>query len=214
MHAIRSILLVVGLVAFMAIAPLRAQDATQKPTLVTPNESEARRVAIHSELDSSHNAVQELYAILDVTPSSDTSTREYLEGQIHQYDARNNVLYEELDAIDKHVFRRKRKTELKQQAAQLLDEAKQLRTVKHVPLAIEKEAKAKSIAKALSDGSWEDLVDNEWSCDKPEENIAKSIQLAVEVEKLKQETTKLKQEVKALKSLLAKLVKNPPSPAK
>ena len=69
-----------------------------------------------------------------------------------------------------------------------------------------REAKAKSLRKALSDGTWKLLLDQEWNChDEPVKQHG--LELLVEVQKLKAETSALRREVKLLRELVSKLTK-------
>lgn len=182
------------------------------PTPVSNRDASARRKTIQRELDANHDAVKDLYALLDVTPEEDKESRSFLDGQIQQFDERSNVLFEELDAIDKHVYQQQREKDLHVQVTRLESEAKQLRSTNHPLPAAAREAKAQSLRTALKDGSWKILIEGEWSCEPPDTNVASTVQLLVEVEKLKTEMAALREEVRRLQQLLNSLTNMPTMP--
>lgn len=185
-----------------------------QPAPVTPRhlQREIRRDAIHRELDGNHDAVKHLYGMLDATPKEEASERAFLESEIHQFDQRNALLFEELEELDKRDFEATRRTELAIQASRLEDEAVQLRKSKLLLPAAIREAKARSIRRSLMDGGWNQLVADEWECDPNEPDLATTIQLAVEVQKLKKEAAAMRKEISRLSSLVEKTVDSPITP--
>ena len=166
-----------------------------------------RRESIHRELDSNHDSVKHLYEVLDVTPPGASAERQSIDSQIQQFDQRNKVLFEELEAIDQLEYEAGRKRELELKAARLEAEAVQLRRSKlNLPAAL-REAEAKALRKALSDGSWKKLVAEEWLCENTNSNLATTIKLAAELEALKAETTSLRRELDQLRLLVNRLLK-------
>jgi hypothetical protein len=201
---------VIVLLNFVAVATTQSQVPQPQPTPISKADLGARRDAIHRELDGNHDAVKDLYEMLDTTPESASDQRAFLESQIQQYDERSNVLFEELDSIDSHEYQTKRKADLEREVGRMETEAEQLRKSSHILAAVAREAKAKSLRKALEDGSWKLLVEDEWSCDVKQPGLASTIQLTVEVEKLKLEAKSLRTEVRQLRQLVEQLMNSSP----
>lgn len=166
------------------------------------NSKKQRRETIQAELDQNQDAVKELYATLDVTHADEKDCRNFLESMIQRYDDRSNVLFEELDAMDKAEFKEQRKQSLYLQIKRLEEEARQLDATNHPAPAKTRRTKAKSLRKALADGSWEILIDSEWSKAGDADDIFARVQLVVELEKLKAEATELRKEVTRLQSVV------------
>ncbi len=61
--------------------------------------------------------------MLGTTPDGDHVHRTFLENQIHEFDARNEVLYEQLDRIETSQTIQKRNIDLKLVAQDLLEDA-------------------------------------------------------------------------------------------
>ena len=206
MRSFNLLLTVVCALSFAAKVAFGWTPPQPIPLLPVQAEPIDRRDAIHRELDGNHEAVKHLYDLLDGTPKEEVAERSFIEGQIRQFDQRSGILFKELDVLDKLDFQATRKEELELQASRLEDEASQLRKSKLVLPAAVREAAAKSLRKALADGSWKQLVADEWSCDTKDTNLATTIQLAVEVEKLKTEAVAMRRELKQLRTLVEKIV--------
>ena len=175
------------------------EPSSQEPDAAKPHD---RREAIQTELDQNQEAVKDLYSMLDATLEDEKDCRSFLESMIQRYDDRSNVLFEELDAIDKAEFKQQRKQSLILQIERLEKEAKQLEATNHPDPAMHRRTKAKSLRKALADGAWEILVDSEWSKAGDSDDIFAKVQLVVELERLKAETTELRKEVIRLQSVV------------
>ena len=163
------------------------------------------RRAIQDELDANHESVKDLYAVLDLAAPEEKGLRRFLQGMIQQNDDRNDVLFGELDAIDREELFDSRRAELIEQARTLEDEAKQLRASKHPLPAAAREAKARSIRKSLEDGTWKVKVAEAWTISPEAIELAPQIKLVADVADLQEQNRKLRAQVDALEGRLETL---------
>lgn len=185
------------------------QRPANEPVMPSPDEIHRRRLQIRGELNDNQTSVEQLYELLDETSDDDDSQRNVLESEIQQYDDRSDVLFEELDSIDRHGAELRRRAELQRQAERLDNEASQLRHAKYLLPAKAREAKANSLRRSLANGTWK-LLDDNWLCDNgTQPNLATKIALTSQVEKLKDEAALLQAEVERLRKLVEELTGDP-----
>lgn len=190
------------LLLFLAVPAAVAEPIPELPTAA---DRESRRKAIHRELEDNIDTIRELFELIDQIPEGEEETQELYDLQIQQFDDRSEVLHMELEEIERFEFFAKREVELNQEATRLDHEAQQLRAAKRVVPAAIREGKAQSIRKMLEDGTWKLTVEDEWSCDATDTDLATVLQLNAEIEELKIETTDLREQVKLLQETVKRL---------
>ena len=162
--------------------------------------SAKRRTIIQLELDRNHDAIHRMYAELESIPATEPDHRRYVESQIEAFDARNNVLFDEMDGLDRKQLKRHRKDQLKAYADRLSTKATRTDTAK--PSVEHREAKL--LEDAIAGDQWEKFIDGTFS-DKDAEKNSGPIYLFVENVRLRAEVETLKKEVEALRKQAAKL---------
>ena len=119
-----------------------------------------RRKTIQRELDRNHEAIHVMYSVLESIPSTEPDHRRYVESQIEEFDARNNVLFDEVDALDREQFKVRRREQLRAHANRLNTKAARTDSAKSPVKPLE----AKLLEDAIAGDRWEEFLDGTWPC--------------------------------------------------
>jgi|GEM_PF-6277727 len=165
-----------------------------------PTPPAERRDAIQTELDRNYDAIHRMYTLLESIPAGEPENRRYVESQIEEFDARNNVLFEEIDDLDREQLRRHRKEQLKAHANRLSTKAARSDSTKSPAELVE----AEMLENALAKDGWQEFLEGTWSEENDEENSG-PIYLFVENVRLRAEVETLRKEVEALRKRTAEL---------
>ena len=160
-----------------------------------------RRLAIERELDRNQAAVKQLYEFLDAVAEDDQIADHLLKSQIRQFDDRNAVLFDQLDALDRQQLNRKRKNDWQAKIRQLANEAQQFRAQGRPLQAIAREARRRAIQKALDDGTWQQELERErsWGTQPDSQQV---VELKTELKMAKAEIRWLRKQVAQFYALL------------
>lgn len=189
------------------ITPVYAIDHERIVPRDADAEMESHQRALQEELASNHDAVKDLYQLLDATPQDDLATRQFIQGEMQRFDERNDVLFDKLDAIDVQRYQQQRRSELHLRVGRLEAEAVQLRKTKRFLPAVMREAKARDLRKALEDGSWKDLIRGKRPSLEKQPSFTSTAELVAGVQSVETETIRLRHEVRQLRELVEQLGK-------
>ncbi len=184
-----------------------AQPLPPTPRAVDPGPFAARRERIDSQLENNSKSAEQLFRLLDSIAQEDVESSRALEQHLDVIDHHNDVLYEELETLDRQQYINDRRADWLLQIQNLGSHADQMRRQNRHLEAAGLDAKAIQLQRALDDGSWLRRAEQEWNCDVKEENSAQEVKsLRNEIAALRKETSVLRQEVADLREVVRQLV--------